>query len=304
MNSIYCTVLSKGRLYQAMAFFLSLKQVENDAVIKTLCMDDATFELLQQMNFPHVDLVHVRELETPVLLNVKKERDDSEYCWTLKPVWIEWLFERETPEWITYLDADLFFYESPQVVFQNQPNASVLLSRGDIVIPSFEPEEVKRLQKLLGRYNSGFIHFKGDEAGRKCLNWWKKECLKECKNAPGEGKFGDQGYLDHMPELFDNVEDIETKGVNIGHWNYGQHTFHRDENGRILIDDRHPLICYHFSGFRIVSQDQMQQIHEKGRTDLPFFQEAYRDVLRHVIESVEQVNPMFDGYAKLEEDDA
>ena len=37
------------------------------------------------------------------------------------------------------------------------------------------------LQKLLGRYNSGFLHFKGDEAGRKCLSWWKEECLKECK---------------------------------------------------------------------------------------------------------------------------
>lgn len=72
MNSIYCTVLSSGRLYQAIAFFLSLKQVEDDAVIKTLCMDDAAFDLLHQMNFPHVDLVHVRELETPELLEKKR----------------------------------------------------------------------------------------------------------------------------------------------------------------------------------------------------------------------------------------
>ncbi|MBR3205844.1 MAG: hypothetical protein IKF58_05430, partial [Bacillus sp. (in: Bacteria)] len=255
------------------------------------------------MNFPHVDLVHVRELETPELLEIKKERNDSEYCWTLKPIWIEWLFKQDQAEEVTYLDADLFFYESPQVIFQHQPNASVLISRGDIVIPSFDAEEVKMLQKLLGRYNSGFLHFKGDEAGRKCLSWWKEECLKECKNAPGEGKFGDQGYLDHMPRLFDKVEDIETKGVNIGHWNYGQHSY-REENGRILLEDGHPLICYHYSGFRIVSKDEMQQIHEKGRNDLPFFQEAYRQVLRHVIESVEQVDPLFNGYAKREEDDA
>lgn len=303
MNSIYCTVLSSGRLYQAIAFFLSLKQVEDDAVIKTLCMDDAAFDLLHQMNFTHVDLFHVRELETPELLEKKEERDDSEYCWTLKPIWIEWLFEQEQAEEVTYLDADLFFYKSPQVIFQNQPNASVLLSRGDIVIPSFDPEEVKVLQKLLGRYNSGFIHFKGDEAGRKCLSWWKQECLKECKNAPREGKFGDQGYLDHMPMLFEKVEEIETKGVNIGHWNYGEYSY-EEKNGRILLENGHPLICYHFSGFRIVDKGDMLQIHEKGRTDLPFFQEAYREVLLHVIESVEQVNPMFNGYAKLEGDDA
>ncbi|BBP87726.1 hypothetical protein BsIDN1_13440 [Bacillus safensis] len=49
-----------------------MKQVEDDAVIKTLCMDDAAFDLLHQMNFPHVDLVHVRELETPELLEKKR----------------------------------------------------------------------------------------------------------------------------------------------------------------------------------------------------------------------------------------
>ncbi|MGE6631674.1 putative nucleotide-diphospho-sugar transferase [Bacillus sp. NPDC077027] len=303
MNSIFCTVLSSGRLYQAIAFFLSLKQVEKDAVIMTLCMDDAAFELLNKMNFPHVELIHVSQLETPELLQIKQERDDAEYCWTMKPVWIEWLFEKHRASEVTYLDADLFFYESPIVVFRHQPTASVLISRGDIVIPSFDQEEIRMLQKLLGSYNSGFIHFKGDEAGRECLNWWKQECVKECKNAPGEGKFGDQGYLDYMPQLFKGVEDIQTKGVNIGHWNYGQYTF-SEKNGRIVLDNVYPLICYHFSGFRIVNQDEIHQIHEKGRTDLPFIQEGYKQVIRHVIEAVEQTDPAFDGYAKMEGDGA
>lgn len=50
--------------------------------------------------------------------------------------------------------------------------------------------------------------------------------------------------------------------MNIGHWNYGQHSY-QEENGRILLEDGNPLICYHFSGFRILSKDDMQQIHEK-----------------------------------------
>lgn len=62
----------KWKTLSSHCVFLSLKQVEDDAVIKTLCMDDAAFDLLHQMNFPHVDLVHVRELETPELLEIKR----------------------------------------------------------------------------------------------------------------------------------------------------------------------------------------------------------------------------------------
>ncbi|PWG67379.1 hypothetical protein DEM28_28860, partial [Enterobacter mori] len=80
--------------------------------------------------------------------------------------------------------------------------------------------------------------------------------------------FGYHGYLDNMSELFPNVCDITTPAVNIGHWNYGQHTFSW-KDGRIVLEDGSPLISYHFSGYRIVSINQIKQIHETTRTDLP-----------------------------------
>lgn len=268
MTSAYCTVLSKGRLYQAIALFGSLKAVQADAPIFTLCMDQDTYDVLQAMRQDNVTLIQVSALENEELLELKRTRDQSEYCWTVKPVFLEFVLDGHPElERVTYIDADLFFFADPRAIFDNQPDCSVLLSRGDIVIPSFGKQEIDMLQRLLGRYNSGFLSFKTDSAGTDCLRWWKERCLEECKNAPGEGKFGDQGYLDYMSGLFPNVCDITTPGVNIGHWNYGRHTFSW-KDGRLVLEDGSPLIFYHFSGYRIVTAGDIRQIHETD-TDEP-----------------------------------
>ncbi|MED4800163.1 putative nucleotide-diphospho-sugar transferase [Bacillus atrophaeus] len=301
MASAYCTVLSKGRLYQAVALFGSLERVQESCSIFTLCMDDDTYRTLQKMNLKHVTLVPVTALENDALLKLKDTRDKSEYCWTLKPIFLQAVLNSNPHlERVTYIDADLFFYSDPSRIFENQPDCSVLLSRGDIVIPSFEQEQIDMLQRLLGRYNSGFLSFKNDQAGNDCLKWWMERCLEECKNAPGEGKFGDQGYLDYMPDLFPNVCDITTPGVNIGHWNYGKHTLSQ-QDGRILLEDGSPLIFYHFSGYRIVSINDIKQIHETTRTDLPFVHALYQKMLPHVIRTVEEIDPAFNGFASKDD---
>ncbi|MEN3818687.1 putative nucleotide-diphospho-sugar transferase [Bacillus velezensis] len=301
MTSAYCTVLSKGRLYQAIALFGSLKAVQADAPIFTLCMDQDTYDVLQAMRPDNVTLIQVSALENEELLELKRTRDQSEYCWTVKPVFLEFVLDGHPElERVTYIDADLFFFADPRAIFDNQPDCSVLLSRGDIVIPSFEKQEIDMLQRLLGRYNSGFLSFKTDSAGTDCLRWWKERCLEECKNAPGEGKFGDQGYLDYMSGLFPNVCDITTPGVNIGHWNYGRHTFSW-KDGRLVLEDGSPLIFYHFSGYRIVTAGDIRQIHETDRSDLPFVHQLYQDILKRVIGTVSAVCPEFSGFAS--EDD-
>ena len=63
MTSAYCTVLSKGRLYQAIALFGSLKAVQADAPIFTLCMDQDTYDVLQAMRPDNVTLIQVSALE-------------------------------------------------------------------------------------------------------------------------------------------------------------------------------------------------------------------------------------------------
>jgi hypothetical protein len=262
-------------------------------------MDDETLRLLKQMKLKRVVPVSLENIRNTELDRMKETRKLNEYCWTLKPVLIESLFIR-FPDIlrVTYLDADLFFYRNPEVVFHNQPDASVLITRGEIAIPQMSKPSVRVFQNMMGEYNSGFISFKRGEDGLSCLAWWREKCIESCIGQPQDGQFGDQKYLEKMPQLFKQVEEVNTPGVNIGHWNSDKHRF-RAYEGYLYID-RFRLICYHFSGFRILSKNNIIQIFEQNRAGRPFFYNDYTSVLKSIIEVVERVDPAFNGYSNDE----
>lgn len=300
MNNNYCTVLSKLRLYQAIAFFGSLYQTLDDFYVYTLCADDDTYNLLKKMKLKNIEPVHINELQDESLIELRNKRKLNEYCWTLKPVFLEYIFLTSPKiERLTYVDADLFFWQNPSDIFALQAESSVLLSRGEIIIPFQSLSLIKIIQELLGNYNSGFVSFKNDEVGRSCIEWWKTKCLDSCINLPDSGQFGDQKYLDEFKQLFPNIDEITTPGVNIGHWNNLNSNFYL-HNGEIFVDE-HKLICYHFSGFRIISKDLIIQVHEADRIGLPFFYEIYKVILKNAIDFVMDIDPNFDGFA-IEED--
>ncbi len=218
----------------------------------------------------------------------------------MKPFFIDYLIKQNNfIERITYVDSDLFFWRSPEKIFLNQPNGSILLSKGSLAIPFLENDIIQKLQGLMGMYNSGFISFKNDKIGRSCIKWWKEKCLESCINTPQAGQFGDQKYLDCVPSLFENTEEITTPGVNIGHWNNLGHEFYLSD-GKITIDGNE-LICYHFSGFRIIDKDAIIAIHETDRVDIPFFYHMYREILKSVINMVNSADKAFNGFAIKED---
>lgn len=300
MGSVFCTILSKYRLYQAMAMFCSLHEVMSDFIIHTLCVDGDTYELLSKMNWENVRLTVMDDLDDEGLTRLRNTRRLNEYCWTLKPVYLDYLFERN-PQLlrITYIDSDLFFFSDPSVIFRAQPHSSVLLSKGDIRIPILDTRDTSIIQSMLGNYNSGFISFKQDETGRKCLAWWKEQCLECCASMPAGGRFGDQKYLDDMPELFPNVAEIETPGVNLGHWNSFYYNFSLYQGA--VYADLNKLICYHFSGFRVLKGGGVLMIHEADRICKPFFYAIYVDILQKMVDSIRIIEPDFDGCSNQED---
>lgn len=300
MESVFCTIVSRLRAYQAIALFLSLKKECEESSVYALCADDSTFALFQRMNFSNVILLKADALGEKTLEKIRQERKLNEYCWTLKPLLIEWIFQKkESIKRVTYLDSDLFFWNEPTEIFASQPESDVLLSRGDISVSSLSPGLADYLQNLMGDYNSGFISFQKTAPALECLRWWKERCLLSCFSRPEQGDFGDQTYLNEMPKRFSGVAAIATPGVNLGHWNYGgkRYSFYQ---GRLYADD-HPLICYHFSGFRFLPDGSVLKIHEEQRPDIPFFYSIYSDILREIILLVQRVKPDFDGCSTQED---
>jgi hypothetical protein len=296
MDHVFCTVLSRTRLYQAIALLCSLHTVKKTFILHILCVDDATYNLLKKMDWDSVHLTRLDELKNDTLDGLRRSRKQNEYCWTLKPIYLEYLFKTYPKiERLTYIDADLFFFSDPEPVFTSQPHSSVLLSKGDIRIPNLDTRDTLTIQRILGKYNSGFISFKRDELGLMALDWWKEKCLDCCISMPEGGRFGDQKYLDELPQIFRNVTEIRTPGVNVGHWNSYYYNYSVYQ-GRVYAD-LSPLICYHFSGFRVVKGDRVLMIHEADRTRKPFFYDLYIDILMDVIESIRAIDPAFSGYS-------
>jgi len=234
-------------------------------------------------------------MENEVLLDIKRKRDISEYCWTMKPVLIDNLLE-SYPDItrLTYLDADIFFFSNPKGIYTFGFGKSVWLT------PHNYNENIKYVEKEVGKYNSGFISFKNNKHGLECLSWWKNNCLDWCYNTTVGGKFGDQKYLDEFEGRFYGVTDIRVPGVNVAPWN-DEGLLFSNRNEKIIVNG-YKLICYHFCGFKILNEAEfMVQFGNKCNETI---HRPYMLAVSRALNTVRQIEPAFNGcYEKEPESD-
>ena len=91
-----------------------------------MAMDRKCEKMLKNMDFAHMHVECIEDIETGSLLEAKQNRSRAEYCWTCGSVVTEHFFRtRMLPE-ITYLDSDLMFFCSPKCV-DNELKRQMLL---------------------------------------------------------------------------------------------------------------------------------------------------------------------------------
>lgn len=288
-QSAFCFILTKYRLYQFIALYRSIQRLTAEFKFFVLCMDEETYEILFRMSQEAMGLIKLSNLENEQLTAVKAERGVNEYCWTLKPVFLKYVLDNyKEAERVTYMDADLYFFDSPEVVFNEYEHCSILLSKHDFL------DVYKHVELQCGIYNSGFISFKTDESSRKCLDWWEKKCMEWCFDRLEDGKFGDQKYLEQMSSLFGGVCDVETPGTNIAPWNQEKLTF-ETVNGKVCVNGS-KLIFYHFCGFRMINPKEYALTVGFNNTLLPGVHDVYLLEMKKAIADVDEIYPGFDGY--------
>jgi hypothetical protein len=213
-----------------------------------ICMDDAVEEQLSRISLPHVTLMPLRSVETRELLSVKPERNRGEYCWTLAPFTFQAVFERDDGiKRVTYLDSDIYFFASPQLLLREFENAGkhVLLTEH-----SYAPEYDFYLN-LSGRFCVQFMTVRRTAEAGKVMRWWQERCLEWCFDRHEDGKFGDQKYLDDWPERFaDEVHVVQQTEKILAPWNaeYIEKKLHG------MLDP----VFYHFQAFRIISRKEVR----------------------------------------------
>lgn len=274
MDVALCTVISKIRIYQYLALYESIVKNNIAAKLFVFCVDKESFDLLNKMGISKAVIIDFTKLEDKTLIDIKKERQLYEYCWTIKPVVIEYIFDNypEIKKTI-YIDSDAYFFSEPLSIINRIKKWSVIVT-------------THRSSK---KVNGGFVCFKRDKIGLDALKWWKEQCIDWCYARYENGKFGDQGHLDKLKKYYKNIYYLEHPGFNLASWNEFLYEIKVYEN-RVYVNNTR-LVFYHFSGLRMINKKDyitLWKFEPKG-----YVYDYYINVLRKKIEEIEEISPGF-----------
>jgi len=240
----FCTFFDRHYIIRGLALYRSLVQHADPFVLWVLCFDDPSYDTLSTLNLPNLRPISLHEFEAgdTALLEAKKNRSQVEYYFTCTPSLLLYLFARfPQVDLLTYLDADLFFFSSPEPIYQELGEDSIL------IVGHRFPERLRHLEKF-GIYNVGLLAFRNDLYGRECLRWWRKRCLEWCYDRVEEGRFADQKYLDEWPSRFRSVVVLQHKGAGLAPWNLADRRM-RVSNEQLTVDNGR-LVFFHFHGLK------------------------------------------------------
>jgi hypothetical protein len=254
---IFCTLFDENYLANFLALHESLcKEDEMGFIIYAFCMDEKSFLFINSKSFDgfnNIVAISIKQLleKYNQLIEIKRTRSIVEFYFTCSPFICSFVFESNPSiEQLTYLDADLLFFKSPEYIFKEMGEASI-----SIIEHKFYGWG-KKYEKY-GKYNVGWVSFKNDFSGRACLNKWRLDCQEWCFDYYDiiNERFGDQKYLDKWGSNFNGVKTISQKGANLAPWNAGQYKIWTNFKKEILVDDDY-LIFYHFASFKKIASDK------------------------------------------------
>ena len=242
-RNFFCTYGDENYLPHVLSLLSSLRTQAANFRLLLLCLTEEAYRRVKPQEADDFRIHSIRDLELadPELPKVKNGRSLIEYYFTCTPCWTRLAMEMEPEaDWMTYLDADLYFYQSPNDVMTQLEKYSVGIT------PHRFPESLRHLE-VNGKFNVGWVSFRRDANGQNCLEDWRVKCLEWCFDRAEGGRYGDQKYLDDWPDRFSGVKVLEDHGINLASWNVGAGKL--TAKGKVLIDGQ-PLIFYHFSGLR------------------------------------------------------
>ena len=236
MTETYVTLFDSTYLPQGLALYQSLIEHAGEFELWVICVDDDCYSFLEQIKSASIHPLRLSELETDSLIDIKYTRTKTEYCWSLTPWSIQWVFSAsDSVERVTYLDADTILLSSPKPIFdafEASGKSFLVMEHG------YSPRYDQTLTS--GRYCVQFVPvLRG--AGEVPLHWWRDRCLEWCYFRLEDGKMGDQMYFESLVEKFPSeVLSLGSDHRFLAPWNIDYYRFS-------------DAIFYHFQGFRIIN---------------------------------------------------
>jgi hypothetical protein len=234
-------------MLQGIAMINSLRKYDQESTLVILALDDKIENFLHNLDLQNTTIVKLSEIENafPELLSAKGNRSKVEYYFTLTPAIIKYSrkFSKIHTELSVYLDADLFFFNHPDLVLKDMLGDSVG------IFPHRFNKKIEKKMSKFGVYNVGMVIFKHDEDGIRVLEWWYQSCIAWCHDYVENNKFADQKYLEYFENYSSKVKVFDNLGANLAPWNIENTEIKRSK--RILLVNNQKLIFFHFHNLKI-----------------------------------------------------
>ena len=200
-----CTTADINYLTKALALYQSLCDNVEDFTLYFLCIDFETWQKVGELNLKNVSRFKLERLEA-IDIELQQSKNNppskygtqySQYCWTLTPYFTNYILKNfiKENEYLMYVDADIYFYGSPQRIIDEMNGESVGIHTHRFTEPFRETDS--------GWYNCGIVVFKNNPSGITASALWKHLLINH-NNIYREkyGTCGDQKYLELIKEKF------------------------------------------------------------------------------------------------------
>ena len=286
----FVTVINQTHLTRALALAKSLERTNKNIMFYIVALDQGTESVLEAIKASNIKVIPVEEIENKELLQVKLTRKISEYCWTLKPFMIDYLFKKHDLDMAFYVDSDLYFYHSfeEELIEFQQSNESLYFTPHNFA-------KTNNLTKESGYYCAQMVGIKNNQVGNLANKVWAKKCIEWCHDRCEKGLFADQKYLEHLQEQFnEDVLEASDDGIGVAPWNLQKFRIAITNDLLKVIDiksgDATPITFFHFHGLQFYRGNIINMAFFK--LDINSKQFIYLPYLKHLQSIREQINKL------------
>ena len=298
MHYSFCTYFDSNYACLGISLYHSLKKHCKEFELYVCCLDDRIFNILTELNLSGMILFKLSDVEVydPEFAESKNNRTIVEYYFTLSPVLPRFLFSQYPDiKTLTYLDSDLYFFSSPDPVFEEFGDSSLSL------INHRFPADLLWREKY-GKYNLAFQIYRNDSNTAECLAWWREKCIEWCYDRVEKSRFADQKYLEEWGRHFKGVYELKYPGINIAPWNWSNCKIDISDSNLPKVNEN-KLIFYHYQGVRVLGRHFL--FHNQGsygkvmpKNQLKFFYGKYFKALKEAEKMLRQ-SKNYDGLSMM-----
>ncbi len=274
----FCTVTSRTYVARTLAFYSSIRRYLSDFHLWICCADDMALAILSRFGLDNTTLLQVKDVETPEIVRTRPSKTVTEYCWTLKPALCSYVFEHFNMNRLLYCDSDIYFFSHPKPIHELWDNYATLLNR-QLGTPA--------LENAHGMYQAGMIGFSKSAESLEILRWWQRKCTQWCYDDHSDtDRWGDQKYLQQIPDLFTSIRINDRYGLVAAPWNIVMNNVRGLQvsrfGGEIYLGGE-KLTAYHFGSINVVSENMFDLWkHEPLSFDQRIMDHIYTPYLTHL----------------------